>query len=254
MNQGSCGSCWACTAVNVLTAQIALAELKAKKVPVVTKASIPEAMNCVTECSKCNGACLGCGGGFPAYVFSYYTKTGCALTELQEPYTGKDDSKFNCQPCNTNPIISADGAKCLKFKVTKGFGIALDPSSKSVKVMEVQPSDMPNLCQYRTVDLFLPSEAGRKDIQETIKNYGPMAICLNVKDSNLQFYKTGFATLAKGQADHAVTLVGYGTTDTGIDYWILMNSWGPEWGDRGFFKVDATKSYIAGMSGLNVEV
>ena len=254
MNQGSCGSCWAVTAATVLTAQHALAELKAKKVPIVTRASIAEAMNCVKECSKCNGACLGCAGGYPAYVFSYYAKTGSALTELQEAYTGKDDSKFNCQPCSSNTLISSEGAKCLQFTVTKGIGIAIDPSTKSTKVMEIDAQEMPNLCQYRTVDLFLPNEPMRKDIKSALEKFGPMAMCLNVKDSNLQFYKTGYATLASGQADHAVVIVGYGTTDDGKDYWIIMNSWGPEWGDKGFFKVDATKSYIAGLSSLNVDL
>jgi C1A family cysteine protease len=34
--------------------------------------------------------------------------------------------------------------------------------------------------------------------------------------------------------NHFALLVGYGSND-GNDYWILQNSWGKAWGDKGFF-------------------
>ena len=35
---------------------------------------------------------------------------------------------------------------------------------------------------------------------------------------------------------HAIKLLGWGTENK-TDYWLVANSWNPDWGDQGFFKI-----------------
>jgi len=51
-------------------------------------------------------------------------------------------------------------------------------------------------------------------------------------------YKGGIYEHVSGarQGGHAVKLVGYGV-ENGVNYWIIANSWGPAWGESGFFRI-----------------
>ena len=53
-------------------------------------------------------------------------------------------------------------------------------------------------------------------------------------------YKFFFVSAQK--TDHAVLAIGYGE-EKGIPFWIIKNSWGILWGDRGFMKISMKKDF-----------
>jgi len=59
----------------------------------------------------------------------------------------------------------------------------------------------------------------------------PVAVAINGYTSDFKNYKEGVldTPTCTSTVDHAVLVVGYGTTLEGIDFWLVKNSWGPGW-------------------------
>jgi cathepsin F len=123
-----------------------------------------------------------------------------------------------------------------------------------------QTGDYGTYKQYRKTCTFNKNKAVAKvrsyvmlgTNEVTIKNYlynnGPITAALNA--NTLQYYRGGIVNVScSRKVNHAVTLVGYGSSN-GMDYWIVKNSWGPYWGDKGYFKIRRG----VGMCGINTYV
>jgi len=65
----------------------------------------------------------------------------------------------------------------------------------------------------------------------------PVSVAIEADQASFQLYKSGVFTGSCGtNLDHAVALVGYGTTN-GLDYYILRNSWSTTWGSAGYMYI-----------------
>ena len=79
----------------------------------------------------------------------------------------------------------------------------------------------------------------------------PVSIAVNSAAGPFISYKSGImdSTSCSAKLDHAVTLVGYGS-ENGIDYWIIKNSWGPSWGEKGYIRIKRNMTTGPGICGM----
>ncbi|XP_059588493.1 cathepsin W [Alligator mississippiensis] len=102
-----------------------------------------------------------------------------------------------------------------------------------------------NMCQesHRAVahvQTFQILSSDEKKLAAHIAVQGPVTVGINAK--LLQFYEEGIITKNMAcscnpdEMNHAVLLVGYGL-EKKTPYWIVKNSWGPEWGEEGSFRI-----------------
>ena len=82
--------------------------------------------------------------------------------------------------------------------------------------------------------------AGIRWMQIEVLRGGPGTFTFDVY-GDLFGYTSGVYTVSPGAifaGSHAVSMVGWGTDpDTGLDYWVIQNSWSAGWGENGYFRI-----------------
>lgn len=74
-------------------------------------------------------------------------------------------------------------------------------------------------------------------IQHTISTVGPVLAYINAIP--LETYMGGILKCSgvKPSLDHVVSIIGWGI-ESSVPYWICTNSWGPDWGEEGYFRIE----------------
>lgn len=75
------------------------------------------------------------------------------------------------------------------------------------------------------------------DLKQAVGLVGPVSVAIYA--NTIKLYQTGiFDGECLGTINHGVLAVGYGTDIvTGVQYWIIKNSWGTAWGEEGYIKL-----------------
>jgi len=150
------------------------------------------------ELVDCDKIDAGCGGGYMSSAYDSIQRLGGLETEQQYPYEGKDDK---CRFDRQLATVSITGSQNLTSNETA-------------------------LAQW------------------LVRN-GPISIGINA--FAMQFYFGGVSHPPKllcepDGLDHGVLIVGFGIhktkfTHKEVPYWLIKNSWGPRWGEKGYYRV-----------------
>ncbi|WOL04165.1 vignain-like [Canna indica] len=82
----------------------------------------------------------------------------------------------------------------------------------------------------------------------------PVAVAIEASGRDFQFYSEGVFTGSCGTGlDHGVAIVGYGTSPDDVKYWIVKNSWGAEWGEQGYIRMQREVEAKEGLCGIAMQ-
>lgn len=200
MNQGDCGSCFAISAMEMLESRLRVMDSELSDV----RLSVQYLVSCgfYTE---------GCDGGFPTLALKFISEFGIPSESCMKY---KPDKQPSCSTlCSDSDIwVTVDsygylggyygaGNEDLMMKELRArgpFAISFEPGFA--------------FSYYRSG--IFSQQAVRENSEEVMRD-------------------TDFAW---EQVDHTVLLVGWGE-ERGVKYWKLMNSWGKDWGEKGFFRM-----------------
>lgn len=84
----------------------------------------------------------------------------------------------------------------------------------------------------------------------------PVSVAIQANTRSFQMYSSGiYSDLSCGnQLDHGVLIVGYGyDLFHDMEYWIVKNSWGTQWGEDGYIRMKRNIQDSSGLCGIAMQ-
>ncbi|KAL3089124.1 hypothetical protein niasHS_008489 [Heterodera schachtii] len=217
-DQSQCGDCWAVATASVFNDRYCINRLKQGQ---STDANSASSYFSALDIMSCSPNSYGCNGGSPYYAWNWIKSTGVV--------TGTDyPTKNGCKPYPFEPNAKSafTTPSCSAQCSNSAWKIAYTADRK-----------------YANATGFLQgTKSTVTAIENEIKANGPVVASMNVYN-DFYYYSTGVYTRTSNtkMGGHAVRLIGWGkqtcTDGTSQDFWLAVNSWNTDWGQKGFFYI-----------------
>ncbi|CAI5497600.1 unnamed protein product [Closterium sp. Naga37s-1] len=208
-DQGNCGSCWAYAVARAIQgAYGAVTDTYPEGQPLS-----------VQQLVDCTGSAASCRGGYPEAALQYAAKNGLQY-EQDYAYTGATGK------CSANKTME-------KWSISMYEQVPLPGPLGLILALQKQP----------VIVTIRASSQDFIDYTEGIYQgwgcYNPLGTVSDSWGSLGRAMATATATNNTGLLDHVMLAVGYNYDSPGSwnNYFILKNSWGPQWGEGGYMRI-----------------
>ena len=212
-DQSECASCWAFGVAEVATDRLCISS----NGKIQARLSPDNLVGCCEECGyKCKGGYTGMAWEYLRLTGivtggEYGTKDWCTAYPFPQCEHGVEGQY---PPCSSTP---PEDPRCVK-QCQEGYPVAYEQDLHKFKKVYQLGTDV-------------------DEIKTEIYTNGPVDATFQVFE-DFMTYKSGVYHHVEGKnvSLHTVKIIGWGEED-GEKYWLVVNSWNEDWGEKGLFKI-----------------
>lgn len=251
-NQGNCGSCWAFASTGALADRFNIQSLGLLKINLsVTKLilcdwqgkefNINHPDTQLKDTTHLNIKAFedaACNGNSLLDACRYLYQLGVP-TEKCIPYDKNLGNQLQYQKINSF-ISTAYLPLCQSISGPIGDMCSDFYIDNSVGVEEGTPSQFFRAISFYSLNGNKKTGGSEFNIRLNLYKWGPIATAIKVYPDFYTFDAKNDIYIWNGKGPqvggHAIEIVGWGYENTN-KFWIIKNSWGTEWGDNGYFRI-----------------
>lgn len=223
--------------------------LKYSKKPVVTVKDIPASLdfrdqgivNKVKDSAQC-----GAGWAFAAIssIESCWALQKGTLYVLSEQ--NLIDCMWNCENCNDG---QSDWALYQIISDQNGT-VNLETDYPYTGIFSNECYFKPDLAVTKMTGVYNLPIGKPDEMAALLYENGPIAASMDADHISFYYYSGGVYDDPECNPwgiNHFVTIIGYGTTEDNVNYWLCRNCWGTGWGEDGYFKIKKDTESVCGI-------